>query len=120
MPNVNVNIGNVGPSGNATRTIEANTQPLKTTTLGINFDKSNDFTVPLAFKDGPTVYLRPDQVDAMKMALASATRNEELGNAINGSNNQSISVVVNGQTHTMSARDMQSQLSGHGALTGGS
>ncbi|PIQ28831.1 hypothetical protein COW36_09740 [bacterium (Candidatus Blackallbacteria) CG17_big_fil_post_rev_8_21_14_2_50_48_46] len=120
MGNLNVKIGNVGNLGNATKTYEANSAPLETKTLGINGDKSNDFSVPLKFGDeGPTVYLRPDQVDAMKMALASATKNEDMGNLF-GNGGPSVSVSVNGQAYTMSAREMQAQLSGHGALTAGS
>lgn len=121
MGNLNVRIGNVGPLGNASRTFEANTTPLETKTFGIiNGDKSNDFSVPLRFgEQGPTVYMRPDQVDAIKMVLASATKNEDMGN-IFGNGGPSVSVSINGQTYTMSARDMQSQLSGHGALTAGS
>ncbi|PKL74792.1 MAG: hypothetical protein CVV27_18685 [Candidatus Melainabacteria bacterium HGW-Melainabacteria-1] len=118
MGDLNVRIGNLGPAGTASRTFEANSQPLETTTAWINFDESNDFSVPLRFgsgEDAQTVFLRPDQVDAMKMALAGASRNEAISDG-----SASVSVTVNGQSYTMSARDMQSQLSGRGALTAGS
>lgn len=122
MGNLDLKIGNVGITGNATKTFEANSKPLETTTLGINFDDSNDFSVPLKFggDDGPTVYVTPDEVDAMKMTLVSATKNEDMGNILGNNTNPSVSVVVNGQSYTMSARDLQNQLSGHGMLTGGS
>lgn len=119
MGDMNLRISNVGMA-NATKEFEANSQPLETTTLGFNLDESNDFSVPVNFgENGPTVYLTPDSVDAMKMALASATKNEAMGNLFGGGGN-SVSVVVNGQTHSISARDLQNQLSGQGILTGGS
>lgn len=118
MGNLQVTVGNLGPAGVGERRFEANSQPLNTTTLGVNLDKSNDFSVPVTFRNGEEstrVYLKPDQVDAIKMALAGASRNE----VINGGN-ASVSVNVNGQVLTMSASDLQGQLAGRGALTGGS
>jgi len=117
MGDGNLTIRNLGPAATGTRDFEANSKPLETTTMGINFDKSNDYKVPLKFggENGQTVFLRPDQVDAMKMALAGATRNEAIME-----NGPSVSVSVNGKTLTMTAQEMQSQLSGQGVLTAGS
>lgn len=118
MGNLKVNVGNLGPAGVGSRSFEANTKPLETSTLGINLDASNDFSVPLRFGQGAeakTVYLRPDQVDGIKMALAGASRNE----AINGGGN-SVTVNVGGQNLSMTAQEMQAQLSGRGVLTAGS
>lgn len=118
MGNLKVNIGNLGAAGTASRTFEANAKPLETTTAYVNFDKSNDFSVPLKFgkgDDSKTVYLRPDQVDAMKMALAGASRND----AINGGGN-SVTMNINGENYSMTAAEMQAQLAGRGVLTAGS
>lgn len=119
MGNLNVRIGNLGITGADSRNFQANATPLETKSLNLfNFDKTNDYSVPLRFsgKDGEavTVYMRPDQVDAMKMALAGASRNEML------TDTPSVSVTINGQTYTMSAREAQTQLSGKGILTAGS
>lgn len=107
MANLNVSVGNVGPSGNGVRNFEASEKPLETNILGINFDTSNDYTVPLKFgKDqkDQTVFITPTQAQAMKLVAASARTNEML----NG--NDSVSVSVNGKSFSMSASDMVQQL----------
>lgn len=104
MANLNVSVGNVGPSGKDVRNFEASPKPLETNILGINFDTSNDYTVPLKFGKDQTVFITPTQAEAMKLVAVSARTNEML----NG--NDSVSVSVKGQSFSMSAADMLKQL----------
>lgn len=104
MANLNVRVGNVGPSGQAVRQFEASEKPLETTILGINFDTSNDYSVPLNFGKDQTVYITPTQAQAMKLVATSARTNEML------SGNDSVSVTVNGKAYSMSAEALAKQL----------
>ncbi len=104
MANLNVRVGNVGPSGQGVRQFEAAEKPLETTIMGINFDTSNDYSVPLKFDKGQTVFITPTQAQAMKLVAVSARTNEML----NG--NDSVSVTVNGKSYSMSAEEMVRQL----------
>ena len=104
MANLNVSVSNVGPSGKDVRNFEASAKPLETNILGINFDTSNDYTVPLKFGKDQTVFITPTQAEAMKLVAVSARTNEML----NG--NDSVSVNINGQSFAMSAADMVKQL----------
>ena len=120
MGDLNVSINNIGMR-NSTKTFEANSAPLETKTLGmINFSSNNDYSVPLTFgEDGPTVYLRPDQMDAVKFTLTSATKNETM-NELFGGGGPAVTVSVGGKSYSMSAKEMQTQLTGRGALMAGS
>ncbi len=104
MANLNVSVGNVGPSGSDVRNFEASPKPLETNILGINFDTSNDYTVPLKFGKDQTVFITPTQAQAMKLVAVSARTNEML----NG--NDSVSVNINGQSFSISAAEMVKQL----------
>lgn len=85
-----------------TRTFEANSAPLETTTLGINFSSSNDFNVKLQIPNGPAVYLMPEQVDAIRLA-ASGARDIEDAN---------IQVSVGGRSYPVPQATIQ-QLQGN-------
>jgi hypothetical protein len=116
MGNLNVKISNLGLNGRLSRNFEANPKPLETTTLGLNLSKDNDYNVPLRFgSGGPTVFLRPNQVDAMIVALNARKQGDMMGE-ISGETG-SVSVKINGQTHTMSAGEAISQLKSQGVLT---
>jgi hypothetical protein len=99
-----------------TKTFEANSTRLETTTLGINFDKSNDYSVPLNVCQGVTIYLRPDQVDAIRMSALGAGR-PEFDSEGNERPRTGISVSVGGRTYNVPAAEIHRQLSGRGALT---
>jgi hypothetical protein len=104
MANLNVSVGNVGPKGNEIRNFEASPKPLETNILGINFDTSNDYTVPLRFGKDQTVFITPTQAETMKLVAQSARTHE-------GSNGQdSVSVNINGKALTMSAAEVLKQL----------
>ncbi|MBF2053354.1 MAG: hypothetical protein IGS03_07795 [Candidatus Sericytochromatia bacterium] len=96
----------------SSQTFEANSTPLATKTMGINFSEGNDFSVPMQIPDGPEIYLRPDQIDGIKMWLAGASRNIL--------NETPVTVNANGQSYQMTAQQAQAALAGRGALTGGS
>lgn len=104
MGDLSLTVNNAGRI-NPTRNFEANSAPLETTTLGINFDKGNDFSKELQIgKDGPKIYVTPDQAFALKVSL----RNAEVDEAMSGGKN--VSVVINGQTFTASAGFLKAQL----------
>lgn len=90
---------------------EANSTPLKTTTLGINFSSDNDFSVPMQIPNGPEIYLRPDQVDAIKFRIAASRNSFD--------SETPISIHVNGQAHHLTTQEAQAALAGRGALMGG-
>ena len=104
MANLNVSVGNVGPSGNGVRNFEASPKPLETNILGINFDTSNDYTVPLKFGKDQTVFITPTQAQAMKIVASSARTNEMLSEI------DSVSVNINGAAFSMPAAEMLKQL----------
>jgi hypothetical protein len=104
------------PSGSV-HTFEANSKPLETTTAWINFDKSNDFSVPFQVPDGPKIFLRPDQVDAMRMSALGASRADQMAEAMGEGKKTSVSISVGGQTYNVNAQEIQSQLQGKGVLT---
>src|SRR5688500_16718918 len=98
---------------------EANSAPLATKTLGLlNFDKSNDFSKPLQLKNadgsyGPNIYLRPDQIDAIRMQSLGGGRAAQLAEAMGEQSKAGITATVNGQTYKISNADIQAL---HGTL----
>lgn len=99
-------------SSRSSQTFEANSTPLATKTMGINFSDGNDFSVPMQIPDGPQIFLRPDQIDGIKMWLAGASRNIM--------DETPVTISANGQTYQLTAQQAQAALAGRGALTGGS
>lgn len=94
-----------------TKTYEANSKPLETKTLGLlNLDDSNDFSVPFQIPDGPKVYFRPDQVDAIRMASMGNRLQQAMGE------DPGVTITVNGKSYSISGQDLQTQLQGRGAL----
>lgn len=103
MANLNLQISNIGPSGTATRNYDVAAKPLDTTTLGINLDKSNDYSVALNFGE-QKAFITPTQAQAFKLIAASASRNEML------SETDSVSLTINNKTYSMPAAEMLRQL----------
>lgn len=101
---------------NETRTFDANSRRLETTTGPINFSERNDYSVPLNVGEGTTIYLRPDQVDAIRMSTLGAGR-PDFDSEGNERQRTGISVSVGGRTYNVSAEEVQRQLSGRGSLT---
>ena len=100
---IKTNLGN--------RTYEANSQPLETKTLGmINLSDNNDFSVPFQIPDGPKVYFRPDQVDAIRMASMGNRIQQAMGE------DPGVTISVNGTAYALSGQDLQTQLNGKGYL----
>jgi len=101
----------------ATSTFEANSSALETTTLGFNFSSANDYSVPLNVGDR-TVYLRPDQIDAIRMATSGAGSrgdiNMETGEPIPQS---TVTISVDGYSYHLNTQDVHNQLEGRGGLT---
>lgn len=85
MGDLNVSVNNVGMNS-STKTFEANSALLENKALGmINFSSDNDYSVPLQFgEEGLTVCFRPDQIDAIKLSLSSASKNEVMGELFGG------------------------------------
>lgn len=104
MANLNLQISNVGPSGNGTRNYDVAAQPLETRTLGmLNLDKSNDYSVQLKLGE-QSVFITPTQAQALKLIASSATRNEMM------SGTDSVSLSMNNRTYSITAAEMLSQL----------
>lgn len=102
MGDLKLTVSNAG-AVNPVRSFEANSAPLETTTMGFNFSEANDFSKELQIgKDGPKVYVTPEQ----KFALNIALRNAEM----HGLQEQNVSVVIDGKTHTTTASFLRNQL----------
>lgn len=115
MSDVNLSVRNF--KGNETN-FDANSEPLKTKTLGINWSSKNDFTVPLQLKDkdgnpGPKIFLQPDQVDAIRLTALGGGRQQMLDEAMGEVSKAGISATVNGVTYKISNEDIQNL---HGTL----
>src|SRR5436305_13085626 len=120
MSDVSISVKNY--KGNEVGPFEANTKPLETTTLGINFDKKNDFSVPLQLKgkgadgqevNGPVIYLRPDQIDSLRLSSLGGGRQAELDEIMGNPSKAGISAVVDGVAYKISNADIQNL---HGTL----
>lgn len=59
--------------------VDANTANMVTTTLGVNLDSGNDFTIPVQMTNGQTIHLRPDTAEELKNAARMAVQLRQQG-----------------------------------------
>ena len=67
-------------------------------------------------RDGPKIYVRPDQVDAMRTRIDTAARQD--GQLHPEQETRNVTISVNGQNYTMTSAQFRSMLDGHGTYGG--
>lgn len=78
-------------------------------------DRSDDYNVPLNVGGDRTIYLRPDQVDAIRMAAIGGGTRADIDMETGERKAQgTITVTVGGESFNLNTQDVINQLQGRG------